>query len=86
MKLKAGLQALAAGVVLAFGAVKAEAAIIDLGFALDASGSIGSSNFVTARNALFCGLGADPFQRPRYLPGERGEVRYDRHDRDHSDN
>jgi hypothetical protein len=64
MKLKAGLQALAAGVVLAFGAVKAEAAIIDLGFALDASGSIGSSNFVTARNALSAALGQIPFSGP----------------------
>jgi Mg-chelatase subunit ChlD len=64
MKLKAGLQALAAGVVFAFGAVKAEAAIIDLGFALDASGSIGTTNFQTARNALAQALGQIPFGGP----------------------
>lgn len=44
--------ALAAALGLAFGSTGASAAVIDLGFALDESGSVGSGNFALTRTGL----------------------------------
>lgn len=57
---KKAMTRMTAAAVLAFTASTANAAIINLGFALDESGSVGSSNFVLTRDALADALIAIP--------------------------
>ncbi|MEO3413665.1 vWA domain-containing protein [Roseovarius sp. CAU 1744] len=52
--------ALVAALGLAFGSTSANAAIIDLGFSLDTSGSIGTTNFNLTRDALATALDQIP--------------------------
>jgi len=61
-KLKYGMAAcfIAASVMVGGAVTSAKAAIIDLGFAVDGSGSIGSSNFNTVKAALANALGVIP--------------------------
>ena len=56
------LSTCAAAAVLAVGVMttSVKAAVIDLGFAVDASGSIGSGNFTTIKNALSAALSVIP--------------------------